>query len=122
MFGNGATMEAFRESEMFWWVLLIILSQAFNKNSLGGCRGERFIDRSVVSSLDISANPITMEAFRELKIVMVVPVDDPRTSAVCNPYSFGNCEKTLNRNHHNPFDTLKASMVADFADIEAFKE
>ena len=66
---------------------------------------------SVVFSLDISANPVTMEAFRELKIVMVVPVDDPRTSAVCNPYSFGNCVKTHNRNHHNPFDTLKASMV-----------
>ena len=44
-------------------------------------QGERFINRSVVFSLDISANPVTMEAFRELKIVMVDPVDDPRTSA-----------------------------------------
>ena len=31
MFANGATMEAFRESDVFWWVLLMILSQAFKK-------------------------------------------------------------------------------------------
>merc|ERR1711860_222335 len=38
-------------------------------NSLGGCRGERFINKSVVSSLGMSANPVTMEAFRELKLL-----------------------------------------------------
>ena len=65
MFGNGATMEAFRESEVFWWVLLMILSQAFKNILLGGCRGELIINRSVVSFLDISANPVTMEAFME---------------------------------------------------------
>ena len=43
---------------------------------------------------------------------MVDPVDD----------FFGGCELTLNRTHHNTFDTLKASMVAEFADIEAFGE
>ena len=31
MFANGATMEAFRESEVFWWVLLRILLQVFKK-------------------------------------------------------------------------------------------
>ena len=38
MFGNGATMEAVREFEVFWWVLLIILSKALKK-IIGGCRG-----------------------------------------------------------------------------------
>ena len=28
---NGESMEAFRESEFLWWVLLMILSQAFKK-------------------------------------------------------------------------------------------
>ena len=48
----------------------MILSQAFIK-SLGGWRGERFINRRVVSSLGKSANPITMEAFRKLKLFYV---------------------------------------------------
>ena len=39
------------------------------KYSLGGCRGERFINRSVVSSLGISANSVTMEAFRKLTLL-----------------------------------------------------
>ena len=51
---------------------------------------------------------------------MVVPVDDPRTSAT--PFFVGDCEWPLNRTHHNTFDTLKASMVAGFANIEAFRE
>ena len=31
MISNGATMEAFRESDVFWWILFIILQQAFKK-------------------------------------------------------------------------------------------
>ena len=31
---NGDTMQAFRESEVCWWVLLMILSQAFKNRSL----------------------------------------------------------------------------------------
>ena len=38
-------------------------------NSVGGCRVQRFINKSVVSSLGMSANPVTMEAFRELKLL-----------------------------------------------------
>ena len=57
------------------------------------------------------------EGLQGVKLVMV---DDPRTSAT--PIFFGNCERTLNRNHHNTFDTLKASMVAGFADIKDFRE
>ena len=52
-----------------------------------------------------------------VKIVMVDPVDDLRPSATS--IFLGDCEKTLKRTHHNTFDTLK---VADFVDIEAFKE
>ena len=39
------------------------------KKSSGGCRGERIINRSVVSSLGKSANPVTMEAFRDSKVL-----------------------------------------------------
>ena len=31
MFGNGTTMEAFRESEVFWWVLVMILRRLSKK-------------------------------------------------------------------------------------------
>ena len=43
MSANGATMEAFKESEVLWWVLLIILSPALKKDP-GGCRGEQIIN------------------------------------------------------------------------------
>ena len=55
-----------------------------------------------------------------VKIVLVVPVDDSRTSAT--PIFFGDCESALNRTHHNTSNTLKASMVTGFANIEAFRE
>ena len=48
--GNGANMEAFRESEVLWWVLLMILSQDFTKFDPGGRRSSTW-----VSSLGISA-------------------------------------------------------------------
>ena len=88
-------------------------------NSLGGCRGERFINKSVVSSLGMSANPVTMEAFRELKLLwwFLLMIRAPLQPQ----FFFGDCEWTLNRTHHNTFDTLKASMVAGFANIEAFR-
>ena len=60
----------------------MILSQAFKIDNIpGGCKGERIIDRSVVSSLGMSANPVTMKAFREAFSVSVDPVDDPHPSA-----------------------------------------
>ena len=64
---NEATMEAFRESEVFWCVLLNIISQAFKNNN--SCRGEGFINRSGVSSNDISANPVTMVAFSDIRLL-----------------------------------------------------
>ena len=61
-------MVAFRESEVFWWVLLMILSQTFKIIGYG-VAGRRFINRSVVSSLGISAIPVTIVAFRELHLL-----------------------------------------------------
>ena len=53
MSANGATMETFRESEVLLWVLSMIPLQVFNKKySLWGCRGNRIIKRSEVSSDD----------------------------------------------------------------------
>ena len=82
-------------------------------------QGERFINRSVVSSLSMYANRVTMEAFRELKLLrwILLMIRAPLQTLFC-----GDCEKTNSRTRYNTFDTLKASMVADFADIEAFKE
>ena len=39
MFASGATIQAFREGEMLWWVLLMILSQAVKKNNSLGVAG-----------------------------------------------------------------------------------
>ena len=50
-------------------------------NSQGGSRGERFINRSVVSSLGMSANPVTIRGLQGVKFVMVNPVNYPRPSA-----------------------------------------
>ena len=55
--------------------------------------------------MDIFANPVTMEAFRELKVFYF--------------FETVQCAWTLNRTHHN---TSKSSMVAEFADNEAFRE
>ena len=35
MSANGTTIEAFREYQVLWWALLMILSQAFQKFSRG---------------------------------------------------------------------------------------
>ena len=115
MFGNGATMEAFRESES---VLVGLIDDSFagfqKNNSLGEWRGERFINRSIVSSLGISANPVTIEAFRELKMLCWILL---MIRALLQPLFFGHCERTHKRNHHNTFDTMKASMVAGFGGL-----
>ena len=68
----------------------------------------------------MSANPVTMEAFRELKLLwwFLLMIRAPLQPQ----FFFGDCEWTLNRTHHNTFDTLKASMVAGIANIEAFRE
>ena len=44
---------------------------------------------------------------------------------LCNPLSWcflGDCERILDRTNHITLDSLKASMVAGFADIESFRE
>jgi len=88
-------------------------------NSLGGCRGKRFINRSVVSSLGMSANPVTMVAFREFKLLWCILL---MIWPLCNSLSSYFCERILNRTHHNTSDSLKASVVAGIADIEATRE
>ena len=100
-------------SEVFWCVLLMILSQTFKKIIVYGVAG---VHQQVVSSLDISASH--HGGLQGVKIVMVYLVDDPRNSATPIFYETVNGPST----HHNTFDTLKASILAGFADIEAFRE
>ena len=63
----------------------------------------------------MSANPVIFGAFRELKLLWWI-------RAPVQPLFFGDCEWTLTRTNHNTFDTLKASMMAGFADNEALRE
>ena len=45
------------------------------------------------------------------------------TAPLYNPLiSYFECEKILNRTHHNTSDFLKASVVTGLAEIEAFSE
>ena len=71
MSANGANMEAFGDSKVLWWVLLMILFQAFQKKIIfQKVVKELFINRSVVSSLGMSANPVTIEAFKDSKVLL----------------------------------------------------
>ena len=85
-------------------------------------RGERFINCSVVSSLGMSTNPVTKEAFKESKVLWWSLL---WSGPLCNRlgyYFLGDCERILNRTHHNTSGSIKASIMAGFADIEAFRE
>ena len=50
-------------------------------NSLGGCRGERFINKKRSLFPGHVRKPSHHGGLQGAKIIMVVPVDDPRTSA-----------------------------------------
>ena len=53
--------------------------------------------------------------------MLLVPVDDPLPSATPLATIFGEgCERILSRTYHDTSDSLKATMVAEFADNEAF--
>ena len=54
MSANQATMEAFRDTEVFWWVLLRILSVSSKNSNSGGCREEWIINRIHYNSLQAS--------------------------------------------------------------------
>ena len=45
------------------------LARFWKNNILEGCRGEQLVNRIVVSSLGMSANPVTIKALRELELV-----------------------------------------------------
>ena len=68
----------------------------------------------------LSANPVTMGVFRELKFswcilfMICAPLQPPELLFLC--------ERILNRSHHNTSDSLKASVVAGLADIKACRE
>ena len=83
----------------------------FSNNSLGGYKGEQIINRSIVSSLGMSMNPVTMVAFRELWWILLI------IRAPLQPPKLLFCERILNRTHHNSSDSLMASVVAGLADI-----
>ena len=57
----------------------------------------------------MSANQVTMEAYRESNVLSCF-------------YFIGACKRIINRTHHNTSDSPKASIRAGFADIETFIE
>ena len=72
MYANGATTEAFRESEVFWWVLLDDYLAGFReKKSPEGCRG-------LPEGLNVR-EPSHHGGLQGVKSVMVVPVEGPFT-------------------------------------------
>ena len=76
---------------------------------------ERFINRSVVSSLGMSANPVTMEAFRESEVLRWILLDD--YLAVLRVAWGADHQKDPN----DTFDSLKASKSANPATMEDFR-
>ena len=74
MYANGATMEAFREFEVLWWVLLDDYLAGFRKKNLlrvaGGADHQQDPNNTFGSlKASMSANPATMEAFRVSKVL-----------------------------------------------------
>ena len=75
MYANGTTMEAFRESEVLWWVLLDDYLAGFREKKIlpEGCRWSGSSTGSqqhfwFPESLNV-ANTATMEAFRVSKVL-----------------------------------------------------
>ena len=60
MSANPATMEAFWESELLWWVLFRILSHLLKNSSSWGSRGEQILNRIHNNTLDsLKASMVT---------------------------------------------------------------
>jgi len=75
MFANGATMEAFREFEVVWWVLLNNYLAGFRRKKIllrvaGGADHQQDPNNTFCSLKALmSANPATMEDFRMSKVL-----------------------------------------------------
>ena len=73
MYANEATMEAFRESEVLWWVLLDNYLACFRKKNLlwvaGGADHQQGPNNTFSSlKATMSANPATIDAFMVSKV------------------------------------------------------
>ena len=75
MYGDGATMEAFRLFEILWWVLLDDYIAGFREKKIvlrvvGGADHQQDPNNTFCSpNASMSANPATMEAFRVSKVL-----------------------------------------------------
>ena len=84
MSANPTTTEAFRESEVVWWVLLRILLLHQNSSS-GGCRGERIINRAHHNTL-ISLKAYIVTGFADMpreETTLLLIIRSP-----CNPLDY----------------------------------
>ena len=120
MYANGATTEDFRESEVLWWVLLDDYFADFReKKSPEGCMGSGSSTISqqhfwLPEGLNVR-EPGHHGGLQGVKSVMVGPIEGPFTVSKKNWGCRG--ARIINRNHHNNFNSLKASMVTGFADM-----
>jgi len=78
---DGATMEAFRESKVLWWVLLMILSQALKNNIPRDLQQERSILPGHV------CEPGHHGVLQGVQSVTMDPVDDSLPSATLLKWS-----------------------------------
>ena len=80
MFGNGATMEAFREFEVLWWVLLDDYLAGLKKNLLrvAGGADHQQDPNNTFGSLNVR-EPGHHGGLQGIKSVMLVPVEGPFT-------------------------------------------
>ena len=113
MSANGATMKFYDDH----------LAGFQNTIFEGVAGGERIIIRSAVSSLGMFENLVTLEAFRESKVLFLILMMIRSPLQPHKSYYFGgNCKKKPHRTHYNTLDSLNAPMVVGFTDIEAFRE